>query len=60
MERPAYRFLFETMANLDTERPGLLHHCAGGKDRTGVGAALMLKLLGVPDSVIIEDNRRLA
>lgn len=52
---PAYRFLFETMANLDTERPGLLHHCAGGKDRTGVGAALILKLLGVPDSVIMED-----
>ena len=52
-DNAAYRYLIDTMTN--SELPGLLHHCAGGKDRTGVGAALMLKLLGVPDSTIMED-----
>jgi protein-tyrosine phosphatase len=30
-------------------------HCAAGKDRTGVLAALVLGLLGVPDDVIVAD-----
>jgi protein-tyrosine phosphatase len=30
-------------------------HCAAGKDRTGILAALVLGLLGVPDDVIAED-----
>lgn len=30
-------------------------HCTAGKDRTGVGAALLLSLLGVPEEVIIAD-----
>jgi protein-tyrosine phosphatase len=33
----------------------LLFHCAAGKDRTGVAAALILSLLGVDDQQIIED-----
>lgn len=33
----------------------LLFHCAAGKDRTGVGAALILSLLGVDEQQIIED-----
>ena len=33
----------------------LVFHCAAGKDRTGVAAALILSLLGVSDGVIIED-----
>lgn len=33
----------------------LLHHCRGGKDRTGFGALLILGLLGVPDDTIIYD-----
>ncbi len=32
-----------------------LIHCAGGKDRTGVGAALILRLLGVSDADIFAD-----
>ena len=39
-------------------RPGGLpavFHCAAGKDRTGVLAALVLGLLGVDDDVIVED-----
>jgi len=33
----------------------LVFHCAAGKDRTGVGAALILSLLGVDNQQIIED-----
>ncbi|MBN1190155.1 MAG: tyrosine-protein phosphatase [Dehalococcoidales bacterium] len=33
----------------------LVFHCAVGKDRTGIIAALLLSILGVPDQVIIED-----
>ena len=34
--------------------PALLH-CTAGKDRTGVGVGLILKNLGIPDSVIVEE-----
>ncbi|MCZ8515493.1 tyrosine-protein phosphatase [Paenibacillus filicis] len=50
---PAYQFLIGAMGN--PEQHGIIHHCAGGKDRTGVGALLILKLLGVPDAVVMED-----
>ena len=33
----------------------LVFHCAAGKDRTGVGAAIILGLLGVSNEDIIED-----
>lgn len=33
----------------------LMFHCAAGKDRTGVAAALILSLLGVDDEQIVED-----
>lgn len=33
----------------------LVFHCAAGKDRTGVAAALILSLLGVNDQQIVED-----
>jgi protein-tyrosine phosphatase len=36
------------------QRP-VLFHCAAGKDRTGVAAALLLTALGVPPDVIMED-----
>lgn len=36
----------------------LLHHCAAGKDRTGVGAALIYLLLDVPEDEIIADYLR--
>jgi protein-tyrosine phosphatase len=34
---------------------GVLVHCHGGKDRTGVIVALLLALVGVPDATIAED-----
>lgn len=33
----------------------VLFHCAAGKDRTGVVAALLLSVLGVPDDDIVDD-----
>ena len=30
-------------------------HCTGGKDRTGMSAALLLELLGVPRSHVLDD-----
>lgn len=48
----AYRTLFETIENTDGR---VLFHCSAGKDRTGIGAALMLGLAGVEERVIVED-----
>ncbi len=39
----------------DAPPGGVLIHCHAGKDRTGMVAALLLGLAGVPDDVIIED-----
>jgi protein-tyrosine phosphatase len=50
---PELRILVERAAAA-LERP-LLFHCAAGKDRTGVAAALLLGLLGVPDETILDD-----
>lgn len=52
--RTAYRVLFESIAAADG---AVLFHCAAGKDRTGVAAALLLELAGVDDDDIIEDYR---
>lgn len=40
---------------VDAPARPLLFHCAAGKDRTGITAALLLGLLGVPDDVILDD-----
>lgn len=49
---PSYRFLFERL--LGGHVP-LLFNCSAGKDRTGVAAALILSVLGVPRDTIVED-----
>jgi len=37
-------------------KPGaVLFHCQAGKDRTGIVTALLLSLVGVPDSIIAAD-----
>ena len=48
-----YRAFFQ--ACLAADEGATLFHCAVGKDRTGFGAALLLKALNVPDEVIYED-----
>jgi protein-tyrosine phosphatase len=50
--RNAYSTLFETVAEAEGR---VLFHCAAGKDRTGVAAALLLDLAGVDEATIIED-----
>jgi protein-tyrosine phosphatase len=45
--------VLETMAER-CDRP-ILFHCSAGKDRTGIVAALVLHLLGVPDDTIVAD-----
>lgn len=48
-----YREFLESV--YDTDQEAGLFHCFAGKDRTGWGAALILKLLGVSDEDIYED-----
>lgn len=48
----SYRALFAAL--LAGETP-LAFNCSAGKDRTGVGAALLLAALGVPRATIVED-----
>jgi protein-tyrosine phosphatase len=33
----------------------ILFHCTAGKDRTGFAAALVLRILGVPENVVMDD-----
>ena len=49
----AFQRIFEILGAAG--RGVVLFHCAVGKDRTGVVAALLLSLLGVPRRVILED-----
>ena len=41
-----------------TENLPLVFHCTGGKDRTGICAALLLAALGVPEESILADHDR--
>lgn len=50
--RDAYRTLFEVLAD---SSEGVLFHCAAGKDRTGVAAALILGLAGIEETDIVQD-----
>ncbi|MGM7678601.1 tyrosine-protein phosphatase [Microbacterium sp. A94] len=42
-------------AVMEGAQDGVYFHCAAGKDRTGVVAALVLDVLGVPHPLIVED-----
>lgn len=46
-------FFAKLLALPDTD--ALVFHCTAGKDRTGIGAALLLYALGVPYPTIVED-----
>lgn len=50
--RDVIRSIFEHLAG---EHGATLFHCTGGKDRTGVVAAVLLRTLGVPDETIVAD-----
>lgn len=47
-----YREFFDILLNTDD---GIYFHCSAGKDRTGLAAAFILKLLGVSDTDILDD-----
>lgn len=47
-----YAPLFETLLRADG---ATLFHCTAGKDRTGLGSALILSALGVPEETIVEE-----
>lgn len=47
-----YAELFDRL--ITTDEP-LAFHCSAGKDRTGLGAALVLSALGVPRDTVVED-----
>ena len=49
---PEYKAMFARLLAGDTP---MLVHCTAGKDRTGVGSALILTALGVPRSVVVTD-----
>ncbi|GMK47450.1 protein-tyrosine-phosphatase [Paenibacillus glycanilyticus] len=53
INNPSYKRLMDLIQQPD--RLGLLQHCTAGKDRTGVGSALILLALGVSEATIMED-----
>ena len=57
LELNASRFA-EAVSFLAAADGGVLFHCAGGKDRTGMLAALLLRLLGVPIDEVEADYVR--
>lgn len=50
---PVIREVFEHLAA--DQAAATVFHCTGGKDRTGVLAAVLLRTLGVDDETIVED-----
>jgi len=49
-----YKPFFDKLLNLPANN-SLVFHCTAGKDRTGIGAALLLYALGVPYDLIVKD-----
>jgi protein-tyrosine phosphatase len=49
-----YKPMFDELLTLDNSQ-ALLFHCTAGKDRTGIGAALVLSALGVDRQTILKD-----
>ncbi|MED1604845.1 tyrosine-protein phosphatase [Cytobacillus kochii] len=50
----SYQALMNLLKEPEKNLP-LIHHCAGGRDRTGIGAMIILLTLGVPFSTVMED-----
>jgi protein tyrosine/serine phosphatase len=50
---PSIRAIFDALA--ESRDAPIVFHCSGGKDRTGVVAALVQRTLGVSDDVVIDD-----
>lgn len=50
---PQFRQFLETV--LQADGAPVLWHCTAGKDRTGFAAAILLRILGVPQEVVMQD-----
>ncbi len=50
---PQFRQFVDTV--LEADGAPVLWHCTAGKDRTGFAAAVLLRILGVPQDVIMQD-----
>lgn len=50
---PGYHRFYQEILASDGEP--ILFHCAAGKDRTGFAAATLLRILGVPREVVMQD-----
>lgn len=50
---PVWAMFFNRLG--DSRNRPLLFHCTGGKDRTGIAAALILLALGVPGEAVVTD-----
>ena len=59
VDDPASRASFGALlSGLATSTSPQLFHCTAGKDRTGWTAALLLRLVGVPEDVVVADYLR--
>jgi len=47
--------LAEAVAAIADAEPGIVLHCAAGRDRTGIVVAMVLSAIGVPDAEIVAD-----
>jgi protein-tyrosine phosphatase len=47
--------LAEAVAAIAEAEPGIVLHCAAGRDRTGIVVAMVLSAIGVPDAEIVAD-----
>jgi protein-tyrosine phosphatase len=54
IQNASYQRLMTLLKNPEENLP-LVHHCTGGRDRTGVGAMLILITLGVPYETVLAD-----
>ncbi len=52
LNNTGYQSMVETLVNGEVP---FLQHCTAGKDRAGVGSAILLGILGVPYDTIMED-----
>jgi len=47
--------LSDVVRAIAAAEPGIVLHCAAGRDRTGIVVATLLAAIGVPDAEIVED-----
>ncbi len=50
---PQFRQFMQTV--LEADGAPIAWHCSAGKDRTGFAAAILLRILGVPQDVVMQD-----